>query len=298
MRFLREISIFILYLHTLYLFNLCYAKTKKSKKSQSTHVNNYDKQKFVPSSQPTSSVSYVSGLEKNVINQNPSVITLKTAVGIPIMHNVEFRNTEISSMKIESIHISSVNFYVANFESITLSSNTVSNFQLYFVPFTDIIYEGMMSISTSFGLYQFKLIGVCSSNPYQISLQNVYYLSATDDQDVKLPIHLYNPFSKPLEILDVSSSRKYLKLQNLPLDTGNVMFGKAISSWHIPPYSSKEVFTVLISRALITKGLYVDCIEVKTNYDSLVIPIQIHVMADGIERKKGQELDFGVITKR
>lgn len=202
-----------------------------------------------------------------------------------------------------SVYLGSISGSVADFYSSFFEENLVpplgnTTFNVVFLPRTQGNVQSHLVIHTSFGVLHYLVKGKGTECPYR--LNPMIGLKAPMNATLTPEIHMYNPFDKPMQIVEVYSSGGQFQLE-LPESTATSGSQAATASidnnddngsgsgralWEIPPYCSKPIIRVRFTAT--TVGNHTAYIRIKVSAQNslalenavIVLPIEVEIFKE------------------
>lgn len=199
----------------------------------------------------------------------PSLEFKQRPLCIPAVEIAELNNGADTELSVFSVTTDNVHFHPSSFKATTLAPGEALNISIVFLPRTIGSVEGTLVIQTSAGglLYQIHAQGV--ANPYRLHP----FLSAKlpTGATYSPPIQVHNPHETTLQIKEVYTSEGFLHL-NMPETVGD-QDARTNGLWEVPSRQTKTVINVAFSSE--HPGKYQGYVHVKTNYDTMIIPLEV-----------------------
>ena len=199
----------------------------------------------------------------------PSLEFRQRPLCIPAVEMAELINGADTELSVFSVTTDNVHFHPSSFKATTLAPGEALNISIVFLPRTIGSVEGTLVIQTSAGglLYQIHAQGV--ANPYRLHP----FLSAKlpTGATYSPPIQVHNPHETTLQIKEVYTSEGFLHL-NMPETVGD-QDARTNGLWEVPSRQTKTVINVAFSSE--HPGKYQGYVHVKTNYDTMIIPLEV-----------------------
>ena len=199
----------------------------------------------------------------------PSLEFKQRPLCIPAVEIAELNNGADTELSVFSVTTDNVHFHPSSFKATTLAPGEALNISIVFLPRTIGSVEGTLVIQTSAGglLYQIHAQGV--ANPYRLHP----FLSAKlpTGATYSPPIQVHNPHETTLQIKEVYTSEGFLHL-NMPKTVGD-QDARTNGLWEVPSRQTKTVINVAFSSE--HPGKYQGYVHVKTNYDTMIIPLEV-----------------------
>ena len=163
--------------------------------------------------------------------------------------------------------------------------------QLLFLPYRVERVEATLTVSSSVGSVTYDVTGIASPNPYRLSPVLGHRLTVGEAMDQSIVVH--NPFDDPLHVREVFTTEDFLSLKGEALGQHEGGRTSASGLWEISPGGEVEV--VQLSIACSEPGRHTGYVHVKTDRDSIVVPVEVEVTQKHLSTP-ALSLDFGVIT--
>ncbi|CAH1159345.1 unnamed protein product [Phaedon cochleariae] len=209
-------------------------------------------------------------------------------LGVPHLEKVTLFNVDKNrSIDMTSISGSTVHFHSSFFEDRKIPPNGNTSFNVVFLGREEGFLESSLFIHTSEGYLKYNVKGASTFSHYRIR----------PIVGVKLPlnstftplIHIYNPHSQPLQIVEIFSSGGgfYLELPTGEQEGPNDL-------WEIPAQHTKAVIRVRFKAQVVQN--YTAYVRIKLNDpdETLVVPLEVQVTdTPGVLHLQGY-VDFGV----
>jgi hypothetical protein len=211
------------------------------------------------------------GQKSQVTIEPPSLEYKSRPLCIPAVETAELINGADTELSVYSVTTDNVHFHPSLFKASTLPPGGRLTISIVFLPRTIGHVEGTLVIQTSVGgfLYQINAQGV--ANPYR--LHPFLTAKLPTGQTYSPPIQVYNPHETTLQIKEVYTSEGFLHL-NLPqTSVGGDTNARTNGLWEVPSRQTKTVINVAFSSD--NPGKYQGYVHVKTNYDTMIIPLEV-----------------------
>lgn len=215
---------------------------------------------------------------------------IEQPIGMPNIQEVIVSNpTHSLTLQLISISGNQPDFHSSFFISKVLRPGESTSFEIVFLPRHLGFVEDTLTIHSSFGAYEYKVMGTGISNPFR--LRPLKGARIPINATYSPSISMYNPYNTTLQILEVYSSGGYLHLE-LPngLPEGNETI------WEIRPFETKQIAKAIFSGQHISN--HTAFVRIKTNHStnpSIVLPVEVEVSdASGLFLSR-ELLDFGMI---
>ncbi|PRP75122.1 neurofilament heavy polypeptide [Planoprotostelium fungivorum] len=206
------------------------------------------------------------------------------------VQSLELRNNDRNEeLIIQGVSVDSSNFRVS-LSKHTIGAMSMGNITVTHLPREMSCSDSKMTVNTNRGHFFITIHGCGIFSPYRIP--PVIKAKLMPDWVYNQPISVYNPFAKPLEILEVYISGGLML--TLPEEgEGSIDDGTKRPVWTVPPYESRHIVTAVFQSA--TVGEHVGLVYIRTNAHKLVVPVEVTVVKDVLQSVPA-ELDFSVIT--
>ena len=113
-------------------------------------------------------------------------------------------------------------------------------------------------------------------------------------QRVNKHIEIYNPHDEVLSVKEIFTNQAFLHL-TLPKGLSPRAKGGGGGSWNVPPTSWSKVMSLSFHGT--RGGRHRGFVHVRTNIETLVIPVEVHVMNAGVHLFPDL-LDFETLTSK
>jgi hypothetical protein len=212
---------------------------------------------------------------------------IDSPVCIPSISEFSISNDLDHEIHLYSISSGSSQFHPVSFQPQILQRYQSLTIQLLFLPYHIRAIEATLSITTSVGEFEYRIIGKATRNPYNLHpfIGNKVIAGVPFEQ----PIVMFNPLDEVLHIREIFTTEEFLSLHRGTeskdlYDPGH---------WELEPGSEREV--IRLSMVSSIPGHYYGYVHVKTDRDKIVIPVDLQVLEGGL-RPVDNFIDFGVLT--
>nr|CAH7726088.1 unnamed protein product [Callosobruchus chinensis] len=206
----------------------------------------------------------------------PSYLDFKQrSLGVPHMEKVTLRNTNKNkSIYMTSISGSSVHFHSSFFEDKKIPPNGTTSFNVVFLGREEGYVESNLFIHTSEGFLKYNVRGTSTFNHHRI--KPLTGIKMKMNAPFSPLIYLHNPFSEPIQIVEIYSSGGGFHLE---LPSGEQKGPSEI--WEIRPHQTKAIIKVQFQAKSVQN--HTGYIRIKLNCPPkiLVVPIEVEVLPDG-----------------
>ena len=215
-------------------------------------------------------------------------------VCIPTVSEFVIENGNAFDVHVSGVLSSAPQFLPLMFQPQVLTPGQSVVIQLLFLPYRVERVEAKLTVSSSVGSVTYDVTGTASPNPYRLSPVLGHRLTVGEALGQSIVVH--NPFDDPLHVREVFTTEDFLSLKGEALglhESGRSSATSASGLWEISPGSEVEV--VQLSIACSEPGKHTGYVHVKTDRDSIVVPVEVEVTSKHLSTPS-LSLDFGVIT--
>ncbi len=240
------------------------------------------------------------GDDRKGITFTPSVLHYTDSPAcIPSMSDFTISNNFDHSIYLTAVTSDNSQYYPVLFQPQSLAANSSLNIQLLFLPYYIETSEATLTIASSEGDYEYKIIGRSIKNPYNLHPLSGFRVPAGVPYEQS--IIMKNPHSEVLQVREIFTTEDFLSLKGTSGDSGGrteKMSREVVSEgqtkmWEIQPGEEKEVVVLMMSSSI--PGSYNGYVHVKTDKDNIVLPIDLTVLKGGLFASP-TNIDFGTIT--
>ncbi|XP_077390366.1 transmembrane protein 131 isoform X3 [Festucalex cinctus] len=215
-------------------------------------------------------------------------------VGMPKMEKVYLHNPSPAEISLISISATTAHFHASFFQNRIIPPGGNTSFDVVFLARVVGNVENTLFINTSHhGVFTYQVFGVGIPNPYR--LRPFVGARVPVNSSFSPLINIHNPYSEPLQVVEMYSSGGDLHLE---LPTGQQ--GGTGKLWEIPPFETKGVMRASFSSR--DEDNHTAFIRIKTNAPNedkfIVLPVEVEVTsAPGIYAST-EMLDFGTLRSQ
>ena len=262
--------------------------------------------------------------ENDDIIFNPTGLTYKDCpLSITAAQEFEITNMMTSSVIIFSINSNNKQFYSILTTPIEILPNEKYIIKILYLPIRVEHIDIELSIMTSRGEYKYAIEANSILNSYRINPQLGIRFPSSNNI-LEKPIVIYNPHKETLYITEIFTTEDFLTLKDSKSShsdhENSVSLSDTISNelqvkdlnnknihenlhekleylegtWSIPPGIEKEIIILSVSTDL-NPGFHNGFLHIKTNYDNIVMPIEIQIL-NTLIYPQYEEFNFGVLT--
>lgn len=188
------------------------------------------------------------------------------------------------SIRIISLTSSDKQFSFGNFKSTYLGPSNSMTIRVSFLPWYEGNYEGLFTFATSDGQVNYTVTGTAPENKYGVGPYINHRVKV--GTVLTLSIKLTNPHSNHLKVSEIYTSSDFISLFSSPIG----LLNSGTAMWEFPPNQTKEVLSATIGTNAV--GFYTGFIDINTNYDMIVIPIEVKITEGGLIAIP-EMIDFG-----
>ncbi|XP_077573072.1 transmembrane protein 131 isoform X1 [Stigmatopora nigra] len=218
----------------------------------------------------------------------------KQPVGMPKMEKVYLHNPSSEEISLISISATTAHFHASFFQNRMIPPGGNTSFDVVFLARVVGNVENTLFINTSnHGVFTYQVFGVGIPNPYR--LRPFVGARVPVNSSFSPLINIHNPYSEPLQVVEMYSSGGDLHLE---LPTGQQ--GGSGKLWEIPPFETKGVMRASFSSRDVDN--HTAFIRIKTNAPDddkfIILPVEVEVTsAPGIYAST-EMLDFGTLRSQ
>lgn len=215
-------------------------------------------------------------------------------VGMPKMEKVYLHNPSAEEISLISISATTAHFHASFFQNRIIPPGGNTSFDVVFLARVVGNVENTLFINTSHhGVFTYQVFGVGIPNPYR--LRPFIGARVPVNSSFSPLIHIHNPYSEPLQVVEMYSSGGDLHLE---LPTGQQ--GGTGKLWEIPPFETKGVMRASFSSRDVDN--HTAFIRIKTNAPSedqfIILPVEVEVTSAPGIYSSTEMLDFGTLRSQ
>ncbi|XP_041791179.1 transmembrane protein 131 isoform X2 [Chelmon rostratus] len=215
-------------------------------------------------------------------------------VGMPKMEKVYLHNPSSEQITLISISATTAHFHASFFQNRIIPPGGNTSFDVVFLARVVGNVENTLFINTSHhGVFTYQVFGVGIPNPYR--LRPFIGARVPVNSSFSPLIHIHNPYSEPLQVVEMYSSGGDLHLE---LPTGQQ--GGTGKLWEIPPFETKGVMRASFSSRDVDN--HTAFIRIKTNAPNedqfIILPVEVEVTSAPGIYSSTEMLDFGTLRSQ
>uniref|UniRef100_A0A3Q3WF37 Uncharacterized protein n=1 Tax=Mola mola TaxID=94237 RepID=A0A3Q3WF37_MOLML len=215
-------------------------------------------------------------------------------VGMPKMEKVYLHNPSSEQISLISISATTAHFHASFFQNRIIAPGGNTSFDVVFLARVVGNVENTLFINTSHhGVFTYQVFGVGIPNPYR--LRPFIGARVPVNSSFSPLIHIHNPYSEPLQVVEMYSSGGDLHLE---LPTGQQ--GGTGKLWEIPPFETKGVMRASFSSRDVDN--HTAFIRIKTNAPNedqfIILPVEVEVTSAPGIYSSTEMLDFGTLRSQ
>ncbi|KAM9358120.1 transmembrane protein 131 [Symphorus nematophorus] len=215
-------------------------------------------------------------------------------VGMPKMEKVYLHNPSSEQISLISISATTAHFHASFFQNRIIPPGGNTSFDVVFLARVVGNVENTLFINTSHhGVFTYQVFGVGIPNPYR--LRPFIGARVPVNSSFSPLIHIHNPYSEPLQVVEMYSSGGDLHLE---LPTGQQ--GGTGKLWEIPPFETKGVMRASFSSRDVDN--HTAFIRIKTNAPNedqfIILPVEVEVTSAPGIYSSTEMLDFGTLRSQ
>ncbi|XP_028299716.1 transmembrane protein 131 [Gouania willdenowi] len=215
-------------------------------------------------------------------------------VGMPKMEKVYLHNPSSEEISLISISATTAHFHASFFQNRIIPPGGNTSFDVVFLARVVGNVENTLFINTTHhGVFTYQVFGVGIPNPYR--LRPFIGARVPVNSSFSPLISIHNPFSEPLQVVEMYSSGGDLHLE---LPTGQQ--GGTGKLWEIPPFETKGVMRASFSSRDVDN--HTAFIRIKTNAPSedqfIILPVEVEVTSAPGIYSSTEMLDFGTLRSQ
>uniref|UniRef100_A0AAY4DXA9 Transmembrane protein 131 n=1 Tax=Denticeps clupeoides TaxID=299321 RepID=A0AAY4DXA9_9TELE len=215
-------------------------------------------------------------------------------VGMPKMEKVYLHNPSSEEISLISISATTAHFHASFFQNRIIPPGGNTSFDVVFLARVVGNVENTLFINTSHhGVFTYQVFGVGIPNPYR--LRPFIGARVPVNSSFSPLINIHNPYSEPLQVVEMYSSGGDLHLE---LPTGQQ--GGTRKLWEIPPFETKGVMRASFSSR--DADNHTAFIRIKTNASEedqfIILPVEVEVTSAPGIYSSIEMLDFGMLRSQ
>nr|XP_043900642.1 transmembrane protein 131 isoform X1 [Solea senegalensis] len=215
-------------------------------------------------------------------------------VGMPKMEKVYLHNPSSEEISLISISATTAHFHASFFQNRIIPPGGNTSFDVVFLARVVGNVENTLFINTSHhGVFTYQVFGVGIPNPYR--LRPFIGARVPVNSSFSPLINIHNPYSEPLQVVEMYSSGGDLHLE---LPTGQQ--GGTGKLWEIPPFETKGVMRASFSSR--DADNHTAFIRIKTNAPNedqfIILPVEVEVTSAPGIYSSTEMLDFGTLRSQ
>ncbi|XP_026160759.1 transmembrane protein 131 isoform X3 [Mastacembelus armatus] len=215
-------------------------------------------------------------------------------VGMPKMEKVYLHNPSSEEISLISISATTAHFHASFFQNRIIPPGGNTSFDVVFLARVVGNVENTLFINTSHhGVFTYQVFGVGIPNPYR--LRPFIGARVPVNSSFSPLINIHNPYSEPLQVVEMYSSGGDLHLE---LPTGQQ--GGTGKLWEIPPFETKGVMRASFSSRDVDN--HTAFIRIKTNAPDedqfIILPVEVEVTSAPGIYSSTEMLDFGTLRSQ
>ncbi|KAJ4919819.1 hypothetical protein JOQ06_022212, partial [Pogonophryne albipinna] len=215
-------------------------------------------------------------------------------VGMPKMEKVYLHNPSAEEISLISISATTAHFHASFFQNRIIPPGGNTSFDVVFLARVVGNVENTLFINTSHhGVFTYQVFGVGIPNPYR--LRPFIGARVPVNSSFSPLINIHNPYSEPLQVVEMYSSGGDLHLE---LPTGQQ--GGTGKLWEIPPFETKGVMRASFSSRDVDN--HTAFIRIKTNAPNedqfIILPVEVEVTSAPGIYSSTEMLDFGTLRSQ
>ncbi|XP_061636104.1 transmembrane protein 131 [Phyllopteryx taeniolatus] len=218
----------------------------------------------------------------------------KQPVGMPKMEKVYLHNPSSEEISLISISATTAHFHASFFQNRIIPPGGNTSFDVVFLARVVGNVENTLFINTTHhGVFTYQVFGVGIPNPYR--LRPFVGARVPVNSSFSPLISIHNPYSEPLQVVEMYSSGGDLHLE---LPTGQQ--GGTRKLWEIPPFETKGVMRASFSSRDVDN--HTAFIRIKTNAPNedkfIILPVEVEVTSAPGIYSSTEMLDFGTLRSQ
>ncbi|CAB3403597.1 unnamed protein product [Caenorhabditis bovis] len=237
---------------------------------------------------------------KMPVQLEPSMLDFgENSVGTVQNKVIYLRNTHNEEIGLDAVVVNSIEFQASFYKKLTLAPLETTPINVAFLPREVGKREGQVNFYTSAGIFGYKVVGNCISNPYRIA--PFAGLRVPMNSTITKPIVLYNPHHFAISVNEISSSGGNVHVE-MPYTIDDIDAEEMPQLWHIRPFQSKHVANMVLvgamtenSTAFVRMAVKPADPEVNEEIDDIYLTLPFEVTLSRGVYSTSEMLDFGLL---
>jgi hypothetical protein len=192
-----------------------------------------------------------------------------------------------------SIQSDNAQFYPVVFQPQSVSPQDTVQIQILYLPYYPQASQATLTLTTSIGEFEYPVNTAPAYNSYHLHPFLGHRLAT--GLSLQHSISIYNPHAQPLHIREIYTTESFLSLEGLlphEVDTNNNPLNS--NQWILEPGAERNIISLIMTSSL--SGYYTGYVHIKTNYDNLVLPVELTVVEGGGLHVTPTSINFGILT--
>lgn len=214
----------------------------------------------------------------------------QTPVCIPSITIFTITNNINLEFDLISILSDNTQFYPVVFQPQIVNPKESVQIQILYLPFYPQKSSATLTITTSIGNFEYYVTTAQAYNSYHLHPFIGYRVAS--GIPFQQAISIFNPHDQPLHIREIYTTEEFLSLEGI-LPSNAEENNPLSNQWILDPGVERNIILLSMSSAI--PGYYTGYVHVKTNFDNIVIPVELKVLDGGLHVTP-QVINFGVLT--